>query len=190
MDVRGVEGGYPYYGKIETIPADAWARLHSEPGILLEPAMLEQFSAKVGDKVKLGDLQLPILGTIKKAPPKSAGFIGFSPDAFVRLEDLSRRKTLGNALDNFQQFLGIVALAALVLGAIGVAGAVHAHVSRRVPAVAILRCLGCPGDLAFSIYFAQAIALGILGALVGGALGIALHTGVITPPELSMARCR
>ena len=228
VDVRGVEGGYPYYGKIETIPADAWARLHSEPGILLEPAMLDQFNAKVGDKVKLGDLQLPILGTIKKAPPKSAGFIGFSPDAFVRFEDIprtgllgraslatyhlhfemspgadlkklkksmrdefpdtawrvetpdDRRKTLGNALDNFQQFLGIVALAALVLGAIGVAGAVHAHVSRRVPAVAILRCLGCPGDLAFSIYFAQAIALGVVGALVGGAIGIALHTGIIT----------
>jgi putative ABC transport system permease protein len=227
VQVRGVEGGYPYYGKIETIPADAWNRLHSEPGILLEPAMLDQFTAKVGDKVKLGSLELPILGTIKKAPPRNAGFIGFSPDAFVRLEDIprmgllgpaslatyhlrfelpagtnlkktknslrakfpdnawrfetpdDRRKTLGDALDNFQQFLGIIALAALVLGAIGVAGAIHAHVSRRVPAVAILRCLGCPGDLAFSIYFAQAIALGVAGALIGGAIGIALHMGVI-----------
>jgi putative ABC transport system permease protein len=227
VQVRGVEDGYPYYGKIETIPADAWSRLHSEPGILLEPAMLDQFNAKVGDKVKLGDLQLPILGTMKKAPPRNAGVIGFSPEAFVRFEDIprtgllgraslathhlyfempagtdlkkmkksvraefpdtawrietpdDRRKSLGDALDNFQQFLGIVALAALVLGAIGVAGAVHAHVSRRIPAVAILRCLGCPGDLAFSIYFAQAIALGVVGALVGGAIGIALHTGVI-----------
>jgi putative ABC transport system permease protein len=227
VQVRGIEGGYPYYGKIETIPADAWSRLHAESGILLEPAMLDQFNARVGDKVKLGSLELPILGVVKKAPPRNAGFIAFSPDAFVRLEDLprtgllgpaslathhlhfkfpagadlkktkrwirekfpdsalrietpdDRRKSLGDALDNFQQFLGIVALAALVLGAIGVAGAVHAHVSRRVPAVAILRCLGCPGDLAFAIYFAQAIALGVVGALIGGMIGIALHTGVI-----------
>jgi putative ABC transport system permease protein len=227
VQVRGVEAGYPFYGKIETIPADAWARLRSEPGILLEPAMLDQFSAKIGDKIKLGALELPILGTIKKAPPRNAGAMGFSPETFIRLEDIprtgllgaaslatyhlhfempaeanlkkikhsirakypdtawrietpdDRRKSLGDALDNFQQFLGIVALAALVLGAIGVAGAIHAHVSRRVPAVAILRCLGCPGDLAFSIYFAQAIALGVVGAVIGGAIGIALHMGVI-----------
>ena len=103
------------------------------------------------------------------------------PDTPWRLETPDdRRENLGDALDNFQQFLGIIALVALVLGAIGVAGAVHAHVSRRVPTVAILRCLGCPGDLAFGIYFAQAIALGVLGAVLGAGIGIALHTGVLT----------
>ncbi|MEX1115314.1 MAG: FtsX-like permease family protein, partial [Akkermansiaceae bacterium] len=90
-----------------------------------------------------------------------------------------RRENLGDALENFQQFLGILALASLVLGAIGVAGAVHAHVSRRMPTVAILRCLGCPGHLAAAIYFAQAGALGLLGALLGAGLGIALQTGVL-----------
>src|SRR5205085_4904098 len=68
----------------------------------------------------------------------------------------------------------------LFRSAIGVAGAVHAHVSRRVPTVAILRCLGCPGDLAFAIYFAQALALGALGAVLGASLGVALHLGVLT----------
>ncbi|WP_052574095.1 FtsX-like permease family protein [Haloferula sp. BvORR071] len=90
-----------------------------------------------------------------------------------------RRETIGDAVDNLQQFLGIIALASLVLGAIGVAGAVHAHVSRRVPVIAILRCLGCPRHLACAIYFAQAGALGLLGALIGAALGIGLQTGVL-----------
>ena len=228
VQVRGLDGGYPFYGKVETTPADAWSRLRSEPGILLEAALLDQFGAKVGDKVKLGGIELPILGTVTKPAPRSSRFSGFAPEAYVRLDDLARtgllgatslafhhlhielppgtdaqqtkrgirqqfpdttwrletpddrRENLGDALDNFQQFLGIIALVALVLGAIGVAGAVHAHVSRRVPVVAILRCLGCPGDLAFGIYFAQAIALGVLGALLGAAIGIALHTGVLT----------
>ena len=226
--VRGLDGDYPFYGKVQTTPADAWQRLRSEPGILLEPALLDQFQAKVGDKVKLGSIELPILGVVNKAPPRSSRFSGFAPEAYVRLADLARtgllgttslafhhlqlelpmtadpretkraiqaefpdttwrieipddrRESLGDALENFQQFLGIIALVALVLGAIGVAGAVHAHVSRRVPTVAILRCLGCPGDLAFGIYFAQAIALGVLGAVLGAAIGIALHTGVLT----------
>lgn len=226
--VRGLDGEYPYYGTVQTTPADAWQRLRSEPGILLEPALLEQFGAKVGDRVKLGAIELPILGVVNKPAPRSSRFSGFAPEAYVRLADLARtgllgttslafhhlhlelppgadpremkralrkefeettwrfetpddrRETLGDALDNFQQFLGIIALVALVLGAIGVAGAVHAHVSRRVPTVAILRCLGCPGDLAFGIYFAQSIALGVLGAVLGAGIGIALHTSVLT----------
>lgn len=226
--VRGIDGDYPYYGTVQTTPSDAWQRLRSEPGILLEPTLLDQFGAKVGDKVKLGSIELPILGVVNKAAPRSSRFSGFAPEAYVRLADLARtgllsttslafhhlhlelpagvdpremkktlrndfpdttwrletpddrRENLGDALDNFQQFLGIIALVALVLGAIGVAGAVHAHVSRRVPTVAILRCLGCPGGLAFGIYFAQAIALGVFGALIGGGIGVALHTGVLS----------
>jgi putative ABC transport system permease protein len=226
--VRGLDGDYPYYGHVQTTPAEAWTRLRSEPGILLEPALLDQFGAKVGDRVKLGAIELPILGVVNRPAPRSSRFSGFAPEAYVRLADLARtgllgttslafhhlhlelpagadpreakrelrqefpeatwrietpddrRETLGDALDNFQQFLGIIALVALVLGAIGVAGAVHAHVTRRVPTVAILRCLGCPGGLAFGIYFAQSIVLGVLGAVLGAAIGIALHTGVLT----------
>ena len=65
-----------------------------------------------------------------------------------------RKESLEKALSAFQQFLGIVAFVALVLGATGVASAVHAHLSRRVPGIAILRCLGCPRS-AFAIHWIQ-----------------------------------
>lgn len=91
-----------------------------------------------------------------------------------------RRENLGDALDNFQRFLGLIALASLALGAIGVAGAVHAHVTRRIPAIAILRCLGCPGHLAFGVYFAQAVALGLFGALLGAGAGVGMQMGLLT----------
>lgn len=230
MQMRGIEGEYPFYGKVETRPADAWERLQAagaESGVLLEPAVLDQFGAKIGDEVKVGKIRLKILGVIDKPAPQSSRFSGFAPEAYVRLADLEsagllgtksmasftvhlqmdggvyaddlkdrvrqdfpevvwrletpedRRENLGDALDNFQQFLGLIALASLALGAIGVAGAVHAHVTRRIPTVAILRCLGCPGHLAFGIYFAQAIALGLFGALLGAGLGIGLQMGLI-----------
>jgi putative ABC transport system permease protein len=227
VQVRGLDGEYPFYGNVTTTPPGAWERLRTEPGILLEPALLDQFQAKVGDQVKLGSILLPILGVVNKAPPRSSRFAGFAPEAYVRLADVARtgllsqtslalhhlhlklpagtdsqavkraikagfpdttwrietpkdrRETIGDALDHFQEYLGLIALVALVLGAIGVAGAVHAHVTRRVPTVAILRCLGCPGDLAFGIYFAQSMALGVLGALLGAAVGIGLHLGVL-----------
>ncbi|MCW1886497.1 ABC transporter permease [Luteolibacter flavescens] len=226
VQVRGIEGGYPYYGEVETNPAGGWQKLKEGPGILLEPALLDQFGAKPGDEVELGGLRLPILGSVTKPAPKSSRFSGFAPEAYVRLGDIEatgllsknsmsshqvhleipdaagdlketirqafpdtpwrletpadRRENLGDALEHFQRFLGILALAALVLGAIGVAGAVHAHVVRRVPTVAILRCLGCPGQVAFAIYFVQAAALGLLGAVVGAGLGIILQTGTLS----------
>jgi len=228
VQIRGIEGGYPYYGTVETRPADAWRKLPGEAGILLEPALLDQFQAKIGDEVEFGNLKLRILGVVEKPAPRASRFTGFAPEGYVRFADISRsglletnsmsshqvyleladppqsdvlkdrirgdfpdtpwrlqtpedrRENLGDALDKFQQFLGILALASLALGAIGVAGAVHAHISRRVPTVAILRCLGCPGHLASAIYFAQAGALGLFGALLGAGFGIALQTGVLT----------
>ena len=227
MQVRGIEGAYPYYGRVETRPADAWQRLGEGGGVLLEPALLDQFGAKTGDKVEIGGIELSILGVVDKPAPRGSRFSGFAPEAYVNLADIEgsgllgknsmssyqvhleipggppskelkdkvrdefpktswrletpedRRENLGDALDHFQQFLGLIALASLALGAIGVAGAVHAHISRRVPTIAILRCLGCPGHVAFGIYFVQAAVLGLLGALLGAALGIALQVGVL-----------
>ena len=223
VQVRALEGAYPFYGRVETSPPAAWHALRVQSGILLEPAMLEQFRAQVGDKVRLGDLELPILGVLNKPPPRSSRFSGFAPEAYIQRADLartglvgktslmfhtlhlelagaqtaaaiskanadsswrfetpeSRRDTLGDSLDNFQQFLGMIALASLVLGAIGVAGAIHAHISRRASTIAILRCLGCPGDVAFAIYLAQALTLGLAGAVLGALLGVGIQAGTI-----------
>lgn len=223
VQVRGISGDYPFYGEVETSPPGAWAELRTRSGVILEPTLLDQFHAKVGDKVRLGSLDLQILGTMIKPPPRSSRFSGFAPEAYVRYEDLERtglmgasslafhhlhlevpdpaqvkeirqlyrgenlryetpegrRESLTKVLDHLQQFLGIVALVALVLGAIGVAGAIHAHIARRVPTVAILRCLGCPGNLAFGIYLAQVMALGAIGAVLGAAFGMLLHGGTI-----------
>jgi putative ABC transport system permease protein len=46
VQVRGLDGAYPFYGQVETTPAAAWTRLRAEPGIV---ALLAQFQAKVGD---------------------------------------------------------------------------------------------------------------------------------------------
>ena len=227
MQVRGIAGGYPFYGKVETRPVDAWNKLRDGGGVLVEPAILDQFSAQIGDEVELGGIRLRILGLVDKPAPRGNRFSGFAPEVYVNLADIERsglltqnsmagyqvhlklsggqasrvlkervrdefpdtrwrletpedrRENLGDALDNFQKFLGLIALTSLALGAIGVAGAVHAHVTRRIQTIGILRCLGCPGYMAFGIYFAQAMALGLLGAILGAGLGIVMQMGLL-----------
>lgn len=228
VQVRAIEGEYPFYGKIETDPADVWQKLPDEPGVLLEPALLDQFSARVGDEIQLGGVKLKILGSITKAAPQANRFSGFAPAAYARLADIEksglvglnsmvthllhleipngppprelkekvrrdfpdrtwrletpddRRENIGNALDLFQRFLGILAFASLALGALGVATAVQSHVTRRIPTIAILRCLGAPRHLAAAVYFAQTAAMGLLGTLLGAAIGVGIQMGVLT----------
>src|SRR5262245_30283069 len=40
VQVRAVEGGYPFYGTIATEPAGAWERLEREDGALVDPVLL------------------------------------------------------------------------------------------------------------------------------------------------------
>lgn len=91
----------------------------------------------------------------------------------------SRREQLGEILDRFEQFLSLIALFSLVLGAIGVASAMQAQVRRRQQSIAILRCLGAPTQAAFAIYLVQASVLGLIGSMLGAVLATGLHAGIV-----------
>ena len=79
---------------------------------------------------------------------------------------------LTQAIDQLRDFLGVVGLVALLLGGIGVASGVHAFVMRKIDTVAVLRCLGATSWQVLAIYVAQAAVMGLVGAALGGALGI------------------
>ncbi len=81
-----------------------------------------------------------------------------------------RKRNLSRAFGNFGTFLNLVGFIALLLGCIGVAGAVHIYIKDKLPTVAILRCLGASGRKAFYVYLAQVAGIGMLGA-VAGAVG-------------------
>ena len=83
----------------------------------------------------------------------------------------SRKKGIGNAFGNFGTFLNLVGFIALLLGCIGVAGAVHIYIKDKLPTVAILRCLGASGRKAFYVYLVQVAGIGLLGAIVGAVAG-------------------
>ena len=82
-----------------------------------------------------------------------------------------RQRDLGNALENLQGFLNLVALIALILGAIGIASALQVHLRQKLPNVAVLRCLGAPVGTTVAIYLAQGLAVGAAGTVVGIGLG-------------------
>ena len=85
---------------------------------------------------------------------------------------------LTDATQILTRFLGLVGLAALLLGGIGVASAAHAYVKGKVTTVAVLRCLGARQGTVFAAYLLQAAALGAVGSVVGVALGVVIQRGL------------
>lgn len=86
-----------------------------------------------------------------------------------------RQRELGRLLSHVDSFLSLVGFIALLLGAIGVASAVHVYVRQKIATVAILRCLGASARQSFGVYLLQGCALGLFGAVLGGALGLLIQ---------------
>ncbi|MBV6442402.1 MAG: hypothetical protein EPGJADBJ_04117 [Saprospiraceae bacterium] len=82
-----------------------------------------------------------------------------------------RKRNVSRAFGNFGTFLNLVGFIALLLGCIGVAGAVHIYIKDKLPTVAILRCLGASGRKAFYVYLVQVAGIGLLGAVAGAIAG-------------------
>ncbi|MBK9335978.1 MAG: ABC transporter permease [Lewinellaceae bacterium] len=83
----------------------------------------------------------------------------------------TNKQSIGKAFGNFSTFLNLVGFVALLLGCIGVAGAVHIYIKDKLATVAILRCLGASGRKAFYVYLVQVAGIGLVGAVLGAALG-------------------
>jgi len=89
-----------------------------------------------------------------------------------------RERDLAGAFDAVGRFLGIVGLGALLLGGVGVGAAMYVYVRQRLGSAAVLRCLGASGWTLVRIYLVQALALSLVGSLLGVGIGIAIQAAI------------
>jgi putative ABC transport system permease protein len=68
-------------------------------------------------------------------------------------------------------FLSLVSLVALVIGALGVATAIQAHLQQKMDSIAVMKCLGAKSNQVLRIYIMQTLGLGLVGSAVGIAIG-------------------
>jgi putative ABC transport system permease protein len=96
------------------------------------------------------------------------------PDAQV-MDFKEGNPALSQGLDNATAILSLICLVAMVLGAIGVAMAMHAHLEQRMDMLAILKAVGARSADLLRIFLLQTLGLG----LAGGVLGVAAGVGVM-----------
>jgi putative ABC transport system permease protein len=75
-------------------------------------------------------------------------------------------------LDRSTTFLSLIGLIALVIGAMGVASAMHGHLQQKLDSIAVMKCMGARSAQIIRIYTAQTLILGLGGGLIGVAFGV------------------
>ena len=90
VQVKALGGEFPYYGKLETKPAEAGIGFRDTYPILVDKTLMMQFNAQVGDTIKIGNLLFRYCGhTGRGTWPDRPGFIRgsgniYAPAIFIR----------------------------------------------------------------------------------------------------------
>ncbi|HBU78699.1 MAG TPA: hypothetical protein DEF18_11415 [Muricauda sp.] len=82
MEVRGVEGGFPFYGDLETNPSSAKTSFKAG-GALVDATTMLQLNLKKGDSIKLGAVTLPIAGALENVPGSTSVFGAIAPPVLI-----------------------------------------------------------------------------------------------------------
>ena len=129
---------------------------------LLQPGSraTERYLFALGDKLKVADVRAQIEKIL--------------PDAQVT-DFRETSPTLTQGVDRATGLLSLICLVAMVLGAIGVAMAMRAHLQQRIEILAIMKSIGARSADILRIYLFQTLLLGVGGALIGVVLGLGVE---------------
>lgn len=85
VQVRALEGDYPYYGSLETTPASAAMDFREKQEALVDKTLLLQYGAHVGDSIRIGELSFAIAGSLDKAPGRNEISMTVAPPIYIPL---------------------------------------------------------------------------------------------------------
>jgi len=104
VSARALEGDYPFYGKFRTEPALAMEDLRAEPGILLDRSFQAR-DLKLGDRVRLGEVDFVVKGFILEEPQTVASAFAIGPRIIVHQEWAERTGMIGPTSRAFRMIL-------------------------------------------------------------------------------------
>lgn len=97
----------------------------------------------------------------------------FEEDRVTDYREVNQNVT--KTLDDTSNFLSMISLIALIVGAIGVATAMHAHLQQRMDSIAVMKSIGARSAQIVQIYVVQTMLLGLAGGSIGVLIGSAIQ---------------
>jgi putative ABC transport system permease protein len=83
VSVRATEGGYPFYGAIQTRPASAAQTYRDGPNALLDGTLMQQYDTQVGDSVRIGTRDYRVAGEVLQTPRESSLMSAINPRVYI-----------------------------------------------------------------------------------------------------------
>ena len=88
VQMKALNGDFPFYGAIETSPLAAAKSFQSGRNALVDKTLMLQFEAKTGDSIKVGELNFAIAGVLNKAPGQTGISSSIAPTVYIPLKYL------------------------------------------------------------------------------------------------------
>lgn len=228
VSLRAMDGGFPWYGTIDTRPENLDVAQERGRVALVEESLKIQYDLEIGDTIRIGETEFQMIGELLRLPGESSFGSSFSPrilisNAFLEETQLlgygsrisfrkhfkfekeldeeirqklrsseqelrssgirfetaeEQKKSIGNMLDEMTSYLSLVGFVALLLGGVGIAGAVQVYLKEKSESMAILRCLGCRVAPSMLVFCIQIFAVGFVGCLIGAILGVGVQAAL------------
>ncbi len=89
VQVRALQGDFPYYGAIETNPPAAGSSFQQQQTALADNTLMLQFDAIVGDSIKVGSSTFLLSGGISKVPGQPGIAATVAPPVYIPLSSLA-----------------------------------------------------------------------------------------------------
>ncbi|PYM19834.1 MAG: hypothetical protein DMD78_23565 [Candidatus Rokuibacteriota bacterium] len=162
-------------GVVEAEPDRAASLVRLGPRVFLSPAALEHAGlVAFGSRVRYRVLvRLPpglAAGDTRARLARDIADPGVRVAAYDEAQPGLRR-----FFSQLTSYLGLVGLASLLVGGIGVATSVSAFVARQVPSIAALKALGAETRTLVATYVIQTQVVALLASLLGAGLGLAVQ---------------
>ena len=79
VELKAVDSAWPLIGAAKIEGASSLAEGLTTGSVLLQPSLMRSLSLSIGDKVKLGEAELTVAGTLVSEPDRTVNFGGFGP---------------------------------------------------------------------------------------------------------------
>jgi len=92
VEVRAVSGGFPFYGGVETAPADSLPLLEQDVVALAQPEITPQLGVTTGGEIRLGQATFKIGALVIHEPGPAPGAFALGPRIWISERALARTK--------------------------------------------------------------------------------------------------
>ena len=181
-------------GSLDARPGDMIGvgdvKLRFDRVVTLEPDRGASFFS-IAPRLMLNQADLAATGLIQVGSRVTYRLLSAGPEAEVAayatwvkarlergqwIEEITNaRPEVRNTVERAHQFLGLVALLAVILAAVSIALASRRFMQRHLDGCAVLRSMGASQRTLFSLYLIEFVLLGLAGSTLGTALGFAVH---------------